>query len=554
MVTPAQAYASAVKTGETHDRALYHTIERRQPERKGKPDPQFVPSHLGDPGSPERGRSFAQRLYASALSDKSSTLSSSNIPVLLPIKHVSSSALPAISAGSQASCGVQHRKTLPSTSLSDTSSEVSQSFNPSDLYHTSVATHGFRSRGSISPEVSATSLSSLLPVLQIPNFLPAVRLSHPANPFASYSSSQNFTPRSGVQNPRPVLHVSIEPQSHNPLVLGTHEVSGIQGVSVETRQDFHPSAAAGGVIPSPSPLEPQLVIPPSSSPPPFEKHERLSNLFEEVVADITPVVIRPPPAVPHGDGLPYSSLHPPPEVNHEEVPLYSLVDEQLPPPAFDDLQATSANEASAERFPMMHPETLPQEIIGAPSSQSPSPSRLPPPFSRGSTAYVPKKAPAYDLLNQTSYSVGTRKDILRDAKIPSSSIWHPCDSSSSDSSSVVPIDFKWSDQSPSSAVPHDGPSMTRLLPSDFPPLSLLSFHSPDSQSARTSCDPLATRKGTTSSPLLVNYHTKSTAKQSGQPFLPPLALQRYTPQFYRIQPQSDSSVITVVPDLQTART
>lgn len=485
-----------MKTGETHDHALHYTIERRQPERKGKANPQFAPPlPLGDYGSPERVLSFAQRLYADALNDKSSTLPSRNLPVLPPIKHTSSSALPT-SGRSRAPSGVSCRKTSPSTLLFDTSSEVSQSFNPSDLYHTSVATHGFPSWGSTSPEMGATRPQSLLPVLQIPNSLPVACLSDPANSLAP-PPSQNPIPRSGGQNPRSVLHqpqnVSIRPRSCSTLVLSIHEASGLQGVSVESHQDRHPPAAAGGAIASP--LQQQLV--------------------------------------------PNSLLQPPPEINHEEVPLYSLVDEQLPPPAFDDLRTTSATEAPDERSPVVHNQTLPQEVIEAPSSQSMLPSHSLPPFSHGSTTHVPGKPPVYALLDQTSHPVSTGKHILRDAKIPLSSIttWRPSDSSSSGPPSVVPIDFKWSDQLPSmspllpsSAVFHDRLSTTSILPLTSHPLSVSSSRTSDSQSTRSSCDPPATRKSTTSSPPPVNYHTKPTTKRSGR-FLPSLALQRYAFRF-----------------------
>lgn len=479
-------------------------------------------SYPSDTRSPERGLSFAQRLYASALPDKSSTLPSNNIPVLPPLKYQPSSA-PLISGASQASCGV-HRETSRLTSLFDTSSEVSQ-FNPSDLYHSSVATHGFSSWGSTNPEASATRPPPLLPVLQIPKSSSEARLANPANPLASYTSPKNFTPRSGVQNPRPVLYqsrnISMVAQSYSTPVLNIHEALGPQGVSVDTHQDFHPPVVSVGAIPSPSPLEQQQVIPHSTSPPFLEEHERLSNLFEEVVADVAPMVIQPPAAVPQLDGLPDSSLEPPLDADHEEVPLYSLIDEQLPPPTFDDIQETSTAEV-----PVLH------------QSPPPPPSQSPPPFSHGSTAYAPGRAPAYALLGQTSYSVGARKGILQDAKVPLSSIttWHPSDSSSSDPPSAVPIDFEWSNQSPPSISPippastvlYDGPSMTPLPPSSSRPISASFSHSPDSQYTKTSCDPISIHKNTTSPPPLVDRRTKPTAKQNGQLFPLPLTQKRYT--------------------------
>ncbi|KAF8554083.1 hypothetical protein OG21DRAFT_1509316 [Imleria badia] len=492
-VTPAQAYASAVKTGEAHERALYYTIERKKLEGKGKgkANPHLVPSHLGDSGSPEHGPSFAQRLYANALDHKSSNLPSSNIPALPPIKYASSA--------------VASSKTPLSTSF-DTSSEVSQSFNPADLYHSSVAAPGFLSRGSTSPEASGKHSRPLLPVLQIPSSLLVTR-SHQDNPQASYSSSQSSTPQLGVRNPRPVSHqfqtVSMEAQSKSTQVVGIHEASGLQGASVETP----PHAVAGRA----TTLEQQLVIPPSSSPPAFEELEHVFNTSEEVMADITPEVIQSSATDPHQDGLPDSLLQSPPEVNHEEVPLYSLVDEQVPPPAFDDLQVINA---TSENSLVAQPEALSQEENLAPHSPSQSP-----PFSHGSTAYTPKEAPAYALQDYTLYPFGTSKYMLRDAKIPPPSSITGQTSSSSDSPNVVPTDFQPPNRTPSVSPP------ISLLPSNFRSLSVLS-----PQSRKTSYDPRSVCKGTTILPPPVNYHTKPTAKQSGRPLPPALRSGFRTPE------------------------
>ena len=464
------------------------------------------------------------------MSHESSTPSFSNIPVLPPIKYASS-ALP-INGGNQSSSGVPPRKTSLSTSLFNTNSGVSQSFNPADLYHNSVTTHGFPSRGSTSPGVIATGPTPLMPALQIPHSLPVTRLSHPASPQTSYSSSRNSILQVEVQNLRPVLHqfqtVSMDAQSSSSPVVSIHEASG---------------------LPLP-PLEQQLVTPPSFPPPAFEEHERLSNLSEVVVADVAPVVIQSLAAIPHEDGLPDSLLQPPPEANHEDVPLYSLVDDQLPPPAFDDPQATNATEASVERSLVAHPETLLEEENFAPSSPSPPPLQSPPPFSHGSTSYAPGKAPAYSLPDKTSYSVGTSKNILQDAKIPLSpiTIGRLSGPSSSNPASVVPTDFQWHNQPPSISPP------ISPLPSDLHSLSMQSSHSPDHQSRRTSCDSLSIRKSTSISPPPVNYQTKPTVTQSGQPFLPPPAPQRYTSQAYWIQHPSDSPINIVAPELQKFQT
>lgn len=505
VVTPAQVHANPVRTRQVRDRALYCTIERRQPEKKAKVELQFVSSHLGNLSldSPERGPSFAQRLYASALSSRSSTLHPSTIPVLPPTEHASS-ALPSDP------CGVSSRKVLPSASLSDASPEVSQYSNPSGLYHRSIATHGFLPRGSPSAEAGATRHLPPLPKSGNLNSLSVTSLSYLANSLES-QSSQNSTLQPEVQSPRSVLHslqtLSKTARSHSTSAVDTRKVSGILGVTVEAHQDLH------GTISSPSPWEQQSITS-SLPPPPFSGHERLSSSFDEL-----------------------HSRRPLPGVNHEEIPLYSLVDEQIPPPAFDDLQpGTRASEVHPGESPMMQSETLSHETIEV-SSSLPPPLQFPPPFSHRSTAYAPGKVLAYRMLDKASYRVDTGKGVFRDTKISLSSITtrRPLDL-------PVIIDFQRPNQPPSLAPPvspsstaHDENAispMTPLLPSDSRPPSVLSSHSSDSQPTKTSHDHCAIHKKS-SFPPPVNYHTKPTAKQrSGHPSLPPPALQRYVPTFF----------------------
>ncbi|KAG6375019.1 hypothetical protein JVT61DRAFT_3798 [Boletus reticuloceps] len=445
VVTPAQAYASAIRTGETNDRdaALRYTIQRKQPERKGKAYPYVEPSRLGYSRSPEQGLSFAQRLYASALSHKSSNLPSSDIPVLQPVKYVPSSALP-IAGGSQAS--------LPSL-MFDTSPEDSQPFNPADLYHTNVL-----SRSPSSPETGETRPRPLLPPLQIPNSSP-VAWSHSTNPQAYYFPLQNATPQ--------------------PEVRGIHEILGPQEHPIETR----PPIVAGRMAPL-FPLGQQLATAPSSLA--IKEYERLPNPYEAVTVDVAPVVIQS--AASRKDGLPNRLAQPSPEADLEVVPLYSLVDEQLPPPAFDDLQPENATEVTTEQSLAMHHETLPLEKALAQPSRS--------------TAYDPGEAPAYAPPDEISYPAGASKSMLQNA-----GILIPSGASSSDAPSVVPTNF----QSPN-PMPSVSPS-TSPPPSNSHSLSVLSPHSPVRQSIRPSCDPLSAHKMTSISPPPVNYHTKPTATQ-----------------------------------------
>ncbi|KAF8131178.1 hypothetical protein EV363DRAFT_1584033 [Boletus edulis] len=424
-VTPAQAYACAIRTGETNDRdaTLHYTIQRKQPlERKGKAYPYVEPSRLGYSRSPEQGLSFAQRLYASALSHKSSILPSSDIPVLQPVNYIPFSALP-IAGGSQAS--------LP-TLVFDTSPEDSQPFNP-----------------------------------QIPNSSSVAWL-HSTNPQAYCFPLQNATPQ--------------------PEVLRIHENLGPQGTSIETR----PPVVAGRTAHL-FPLGQQLATAPS--PLAIKEYERLPNPYDAVIVDVAPVVLPSPAAAPRKDGLPDRLAQPSPEADLEVVPIYSLVDEQLPPPAFDDLQPENATEVTTEQSLAVSHETLPLEKALA----QPSWSQSPPPFSfsHSSTA-----SPAYALPDEISYPAGASKSMLQTA-----GILIPSGASSSDAPSVVPTNFQSPNPIPlvsssTSPPPSNSHSLISVLP-----------HSPVRQSIRPSCDPLSAHKMTSISPPPVNYHTKPTATQ-----------------------------------------
>lgn len=342
-----------------------------------------------------------------------------------------------------------------------------------------------------------------LPVLQIPHSSPVTSPSHSANTRAFYSPSETSIPQLEIQNPRLALHRR-------------------ETVLPEARPYSTP--VSSGAMPPPPPSEQQLVLPVSSSPPAFEEHEH----EREAVAHVAPLDTQALAAAPHEDGLPDSPLQPPHGVNHEDVPLYSLVDEQLPPPAFDDLQAINATQASAERSPVVRPESVIQEETLAPPFASPSPPQSPPPFSHGSAAYAPEKASAYVHLDKASYSIGMRKNTLQDAKVPLSPVTTGQSSGPSlpDPPRSVPTDFQWRNQTPSVSPP-----IPPLHPNHhYHPFPIPPPHSADRQSTRTPCDPLSIPRNTIISPPPVNYHTKPAFKQSGQPS--PHVLQRYTSQSY----------------------
>lgn len=461
-VTPAQVYATAVRTGEpTHDRALYYTIERKQPERKEKVNPHMVPSYIGHPESSEHGQSFAQRLYASALSHKSSGLPSSDIPVLPPIVYASSV------HGSQVWSGVLPAS-LPTSSF-ETSSEVSQSLNPVVPYHNNVTM--LPSRDS-TPEVRATHPPPLPSALQIPNLLPVTQ-SQPATPRATCSWSQNTTLPPEDRKSRhafgQISTASMKARSYSTPPLSGHGASDLRGTPDNPR------------LPPVPPPRQQAVIALSSSLPAFEEYDGPFNPSENVV-DVAP-------ALTHKDGWPDSVLRPSLEASREDIPSYSLVDEQLPPPAFDDIHTKDVIVVPPEKSSVILPESLLKENLAS-SSRS---------FSHYSTSYDPGSAPAYKI----SYSVDTSKS-MEHAETPLPAIIAKCVSSGSLNN--------FQSRNPTLSVS----SPTSPLSSNFHSLSALS-HSPDCQSTRTSYTPPVRRR----SPPSVNYHTKPR-----WPSLPP-ALQRW---------------------------
>ncbi|KAG9317077.1 hypothetical protein JVU11DRAFT_1264 [Chiua virens] len=361
---------------------------------------------------------------------------------------------------------------------------------------------------------AAVMRPSLLPGLQVPN------PSHPpyrTNLRSPYSPLQSPTPQHEVPITHPILQssqeVSTESQSNDVLAVGIHEASGRLVMSIDTHQETHTGPVTGGTTPLPMPLELQPV-PPSFSPPPFEEHDQLSISCPEII-DTAPVIPRPPAAVSH---------EPPPEDDPEEVPLYTLVDEELPPPSFDDIQAgTSFTEGPVEQY-----ETLSQETIGARTTPSQSPPQSLPPRTRGPSTNAAENAPVYSHSEEISFAIGRSRNTNEDNRIslPSASTCHSSDRSSSDPLNVVSSTSP--PTSPPSAVSHDE-IVTPLkvpLPSDSRPPSVSSYPFSDGQFVGTSYDSSAIHRN---SPPLLNYRTKPTARQSGQSFLPPPTLRRRNP-------------------------
>ncbi|KAI6035648.1 hypothetical protein F5J12DRAFT_794951 [Pisolithus orientalis] len=149
-MTPAQAYAYAVKTGQDYNRTLHYTIERKQPLRSVQDQPPPLPLSSINAGT-ERGGLYAQRLYASATSNKSSSSlpgsSSSPSRPTQPIDKPLPVAPPGPDSSRPLSRSQHHRSSSLSPSSLDTRvpNTVTQRFNVADLYHSSLPRGDFRS-------------------------------------------------------------------------------------------------------------------------------------------------------------------------------------------------------------------------------------------------------------------------------------------------------------------------------------------------------------------------------------------------------------------------
>ncbi|KAF9242939.1 hypothetical protein BU15DRAFT_60222 [Melanogaster broomeanus] len=413
-ITPAQAYARAIKTGERYDRSLYYTIERKQPEKRTEPQ---VPP-LQNSG-PERGASYARRLYASALSNKSPTspLDSTSTPP--PNMPASPPPILPIGGGRQSSRSARNSSRSPS--LFDTGTEFIPTFNPADFYHSSVASHGPSLGTSAGPDPSVRR--------------PCAPMSVSPSPLAPYPPSLAVRPPPRITQSQSLPEVASRPRdrpdSHQtqtesrtaiqaPVAYDlriVHEVPS-SVPSIETLPSdvpiVDPTAVANATSRPPSPyVQHSAEILPVCSPPPFEEHGIYRVPTEEGAGNA--LILAPSPASDsRDDGFLENLLSPLPELGHEEVPLYSLVDEQHPPPAFGDLHTTSGTVLSLS-------SAVAHLDISSPSPSSSSSLPPSPLFPHDTMSHPLQKAPSYALRDPVYSSVGSSQHNP-DGGIPSISI------------------------------------------------------------------------------------------------------------------------------------
>ncbi|KAI6122942.1 hypothetical protein EDD16DRAFT_1570010 [Pisolithus croceorrhizus] len=212
-MTPAQAYAYAVKTGQDYNHTLHYTIERKQPLRHVPDQPPPLSLYSINTGA-ERGGLYAQRLYASATSNKSSSsLPSNKSPCksAQPIDKPSPVTPSVLEIRPLSRSQHHHRSSSRSPSALDACvvNATTQRFNVADLYHSSLPRGDFRSLrtqrsgpGSLAavgsrpePEpapLSAPPLPAPIPLAAYPRF-PA-SISHTQLPQRGELSSPSTSP------------------------------------------------------------------------------------------------------------------------------------------------------------------------------------------------------------------------------------------------------------------------------------------------------------------------------------------------------------------------
>ncbi|KAH7888146.1 hypothetical protein F5I97DRAFT_1926529 [Phlebopus sp. FC_14] len=345
VITPAQAYVRAVKTGQVVDRTLQYTIERSQPERRTQPHTSpSLPVTNPSPNA-DRRASFAQRLYASAVANRSLT-NPSILSVERPI------AAPAITASGplRSIYEPQHRRESRSPTSPDSQREAAQTFNAADFYNSGVSRYGNPTRTEPGlrrpPSAVSDSRTSTAPI-PAPHSpspsayaLPSVsqlqsslrRDIQPCDPAVTSWQIQTV-PAQTINPVRPRLDHDSPDVFEPPIPLFLPPSASCEPPAPESSSLHTPTDGARSRRPSLFAQAP-VVEPPPTSPPPFDVREASRSM---VGPAITPAAPQSSLNLTHSEPVHAIS---PQEASHEVVPLYSLVDETQPPPSFDEIQPT----------------------------------------------------------------------------------------------------------------------------------------------------------------------------------------------------------------------
>ncbi|KAG1875371.1 hypothetical protein DFJ58DRAFT_909912 [Suillus subalutaceus] len=341
-VTPAQAYARSVVSGQ---HVLQYTIERQQLEKPSgrQPEPNLQ-SPIGVSAS-TRGQSYAQRLYASSLSKQPQVQIQQQ-----PTSRQPSSSGPGGSSSNRVPAGPRAPYSARASLMLNTAhTNAPQTVSAVDFYHSSVSNIDLQSpvpdRGTNSPRArrpqsatgSASGISvahSLFPIqaphgLQVPNRHSPVPVELSDGP-----------PPSPAGDPRRSSQAGLLCRSPHST---THVIPGSPALS-----DIH--------------LQPEsvnnVIAPPETPPREFSPY---SEDYSGGPAHVAAITSDPESVIQPSDSLPAPIQTESLDVGaSEEVPTYSLVDEEPPPPDFDESQSMCrASTYHAESPIVLAPPDLP---------------------------------------------------------------------------------------------------------------------------------------------------------------------------------------------------
>ncbi|KAG1759068.1 hypothetical protein EDD22DRAFT_971828 [Suillus occidentalis] len=474
--TPAQAYARSVMSGQP---ALQYTIERQQPEQLGgqQPGPNLQ-SPIGASAS-TRGHLYAQRLYASSFG-KPPQAQTQQQP----------SSVPGESPGNRVPSGPRApNNARASLMLNMGHINAPQTVSAHDFYHSSVSQlelqspvpdRGTNSSGAPRPQVAIGSVSSISVAhasvpSQAPHCLQASTRRGPVpvelsdGPLPSPAGDPRRSSQAGLpsRSPPNATHVMPDRPASLDLTLRPESMNNV----------------TTSPIPSESPLR--------EFSPPLEDYSEVLAYVEAIASNSESVtqLSDPLPEPIQTDSLDVGGS--------EEVPLYSLVDDEPPPPDFDESQSMcNTTRASTYRTaspivlaPPDIPTPTPHEsnaVFGVvPSAGAGTPSFVgtPPTLSPESLSGSPRTSLA--MPEVASYPMGkTPEDVKEKLYAHSAEVSRP--EFSEKSSSYPSMEASSSSRTPPKQVPSYRQPEYYTTPQDIPrPLSSPEVSPHNDSSAKT---------------------------------------------------------------------
>ncbi|KAG2070022.1 hypothetical protein BDR04DRAFT_1100681 [Suillus decipiens] len=335
-VTPAQAYARSVVSGQP---VLQHTIERRQLDSQSSQQPGPNLQSSIDVSASTRGQSYAQRLYASSLSKQTQAQTQQRLTSRRPSSGPGESSSNRVPAGPRAPHGAR-----ASLMLNADHTNTPQTVSALDFYHSSIAKldlqppvpdRGTNSPGARRPQSTTGPASS-------------ISLAHSSVPIQAPSErSSILTEHSDGPPPSP----AIDPRRSSQTGLGCRSPPSATHV-VPSGSTFPPrSENVHNVIVSP--------VPPPREFSPYSEDYSGGSAYGAAITSNPESVTQPSDPLPQTDSLDVGGS--------EEVPLYSLIDDEPPPPDFDQSQSmcsvTGASTYHVESPTVLAPPDVPSPTL-----------------------------------------------------------------------------------------------------------------------------------------------------------------------------------------------